>query len=101
MDKFVRREPRQKEASPIKPAIVLSQIPRFAKPVTLPPEEEEGEEEVEEDRDEAFEQHWQGTASRRVAFREARKKRDAAPRTIAEHFAPEKKQARADLSGGE
>lgn len=48
----------------------------------------EKEDDVEDDRDQAFDEYWEAHAPRRQAVREKRKRLEAAPRTINAHFAP-------------
>ena len=87
MDKFVTRKAQPKAttraASP--PVVVVPVLPKFA-PAIQAHAEESGNDEVLDDRDDFLDDHWDEQAPRRSAHREARKKRESAPRTMDQHF---------------
>jgi hypothetical protein len=101
MDRFVTKKAR------VKPAVIVV-MPRarteasvvaevVAEPPVSPPRQgatvddldDVGEEEI-SDRDEAFDKYWEEKAGKRQEVRAKRKKMEAAPHTIAEHFAVKK-----------
>ncbi len=100
MDGFVTKKARVKPRVAVvvprptgtRPETAVAAPSRVASPPPQTAEEavDDVEEEDISDRDEAFDRYWEERAGKRKEVREKRKKMEAAPRTIKEHFAAKK-----------